>query len=111
MLKKWKKLLKIWADEGWLKAAQKAFGYLTNWRGRRDDTLWLLKRLWSSQSRLITHIHGLKLHLHYDDPGLSKGLTIYHIHEPMATVLFKKEVGEGMYKVATLVITLFWRRS
>ena len=99
MRKKLHRFFKIYKEEGLLKAVQKTFCYMTNWRARRDDTIWFLKRFWGRHFGLLIHVHGLKYYLHYDDPGISKELAIYHIHEPMTTDLFKKYVRSGMYIV------------
>lgn len=99
MFGKMHKFFRVYKDEGLFKAAQKTFRYMIDWRARRDDIVWFLKRLWSGHSGLSVCIHGLKYYLHYDDPGISKELAIYHVHEPLATELFKKYVGPGMYVV------------
>lgn len=75
------------------------FRYLTNWRVRREDIIWFLKRLHVGQSRPTSIVHGLRYYLHPHDPGISRELAIYHIHEPNATDLYRNYVKDGMFVV------------
>lgn len=78
---------------------KKIIAYLTNWRVRRENIIWFLKRIHIGHPHPITHVHGLKYYVHSYDPGISRELAIYHTHEPLATKLFKNELKDGMYEV------------
>lgn len=97
MVENIRKLFFIYQNKGLIEIIKKIFRYITNWRARRDDIIWFLKRIYTKHP--TTEAHGLKYYIHSYDPGISKELAIYHIHEPCVTSLFKDYVKEGMYVV------------
>ncbi len=81
---------------GLLAAVIRIVRYMTNWRVRREDIIWFVKRIHIGEIKPTTKVHSLKYYLHAHDPGISRELAIYHIHEPNATNLFKKHIDDGM---------------
>lgn len=96
MKSNYQKLFALYRSNGIKGLVQKTLRYITNWRMRRDDILWLLKRIHVGQYNRTTKVHGLTFYVHYHDPGISKELAIYHTHEPEATRLFKSHIKEDM---------------
>lgn len=50
----------------------------------------------SSHGGFTAHVHGQTMYLHPDDPGISRELAIYRVHEPQVTRLVKAVLNEGM---------------
>lgn len=58
-----------------------------------------MRRIHIRQPYPAIKVHGLKYYVHPHDPGISRELAVYHIHEPNATGLFRNYVKEGMHVV------------
>ena len=99
MLGNIQKSISAYRSKGLFGVIKRFFCYMTNWRVRRENIIWSLKRIHLGQPRPVTMVHGLKYYLHPHDPGISRELAIYHIHEPNATRLFRNHIEKGMYEV------------
>jgi hypothetical protein len=99
MIENIQKLLSVYQNKGLVGAIEKIFDYVTNWRVRCEGIVWSLRRIHIGQPNPATKVHGLKYYVHPHDPGISRELTVYHIHEPNATGLFRNHVKEGMHVV------------
>jgi FkbM family methyltransferase len=93
------KLITTYRSKGLTGIFERIFRYMTNWRVRREDIIWFLTRIHIGYPKPITKVHDLKYCLHSHDPGISRELAVYHIHEPNATDLFRKYIKEGMFEV------------
>jgi FkbM family methyltransferase len=96
---KLKKIIWTYRTSGLKGIVKKFFAYITNYRVRRENFIWFFKRLHMGSSEPTTKVHGLKYYIHSSDPGISKELAVYHIHEPVATKIFKNQLSEGMYEI------------
>ncbi|MCK4824639.1 FkbM family methyltransferase, partial [bacterium] len=99
MVKNIHKLISAYQNKGLVGVIEKFFHYITNWRVRRENIIWFLKRIHIGQPYPTTKVHGLKYYVHSYDPGISRELAIYHIHEPNAPDLYRNCIKKGMYVV------------
>ena len=99
MVKNIHKLISAYQNKGLVGVIEKFSHYITNWRVRRENIIWFLKRIHIGQPYPTTKVHGLKYYVHSYDPGISRELAVYHIHEPNATALYRNCIKKGMYVV------------
>jgi FkbM family methyltransferase len=85
----------IYQSKGIFSGIKRTVRYLINWKRSYGDFKWFVITS-ARQSRPVVAVHGQKMGLHPSDPGLSRELATYGIHEPTATELLRGFIHEGM---------------